>query len=105
MTFEIKRPNWVSDRLVAERGEYAGFQMYTREGNSAVAEMLLRVFDDAEELGRPRDLVIEDVRKGVARVTRRHPEVHDTEPRGTIYDVTDEFFEQQGWTAVTEDLF
>lgn len=104
MTFTIPRPAWVSDALVAERGVHAGFQMFTPEGNNAVAERLLLIFSDAEQRSRRRSFVIESVRQAMTEVAKQHREVYDTEPRGAIYDAVDAFFETQGWMP-PEGLF
>jgi hypothetical protein len=97
MTFTIPRPDWVSDDLVAERGEHAGFQMYTTEGNDAVAEMVITNLTAAEKSDLPRRVIIAMLKIGVAEVARVHPEVYDTEPRGAILDVLDKFLHEQGF--------
>jgi len=101
MTFTIPRPDWVSDRLVAERGEHAGFCMFTREGNDAVAEMLLTTFAAAEKVGLPRDVVITMVKIGVHEVARARPEIYDTEVRGAILDVLDAFLDSRGFALTS----
>jgi hypothetical protein len=100
MTFQIPRADWVSDRLITERGEYAQFQMYTREGNDAVAEMLNGIF--AREGLLPlayKTLLIE----GVERVRKVHPEIHDTEPEWAIVDAVNAFFATQGFAPIDRD--
>jgi len=107
MTFQIPRPEWVSDRLIEERGEHAGFQMFTREGNDAVAEMLTGIFNAAD--ARPhvgRDGIIDTVRTGISGVRRYHPEVHDTEPEHAITDALNAFLSERGFAQVNrEELF
>ena len=103
MTFTIPRPEWVSDSLIAERGEHAGFQMYSREGNDAVATMLLVVLPLAERLGAHRPAVIDALRNGIREVTKTHPEVWDTEPEWAIVDAVNAFFDTQGWVHISRD--
>jgi len=72
-----------------DRGPNARFQMYTREGNDAVAAMVQHALAEAERDGAHRSSIIDALRTGVREVAKVHPEVHDTEPRGEILDVLD----------------
>lgn len=101
-THVIRRPSWVSDRLVAERGENAGFQMYTREGNDACARMVLLIVDTIEKNSTPpRNIppLLKDLTTSLARV---HGEVYDTEPRGAILDALNEYLVPNGYAALDE---
>jgi hypothetical protein len=99
-TFTIPTPEWVSRTLLDERGTYAGFQMYSTEGNDAVGEMLTRVFAEAEHSKARRLDVINAVLRGVQDVARTHPEVHDTEPEHAIVDAVNAYFDREGWVHV-----
>jgi hypothetical protein len=103
MTFSIPRPDWVSDRLLGERGENAGFQMYSREGNDAVAAMVLDVAAKVEAAPMRRNQAVSLVQEGVLRVTKTHPEVHDTEPEWAIVDAINALFDTQGWVHIDRD--
>jgi len=104
--FQIPRPDWVSDRLIEDRGEFAQFQMFSREGNDAVGHMLLTIFEDAEQHDRSRDFVTGAVRQGVKTMTRYFSEVHDTEPEHAITDAVNAFLSERGFAVVNrEGLF
>ena len=100
MSFSIPRPDWVTDQSIGRRGEYAQFQMFTREANDAVATMVLAILSDAVRLGPPRTVVIEAIQQGVRNLTRRFPEIHDTEPEWAIVDAVNAFFATQGWVEI-----
>ena len=95
--FTIPRPDWVSDRLVAERGEFAGFQMFTREGNDSVGQTLTVILRDAERLHPSPKALNEALRGALRAVAKNHPEIHDTEPRGAILDVLDAWGSEHGY--------
>jgi hypothetical protein len=106
MPHSFPRPDWVSDRLVDERGEHAGFQMYTREGNNAVAEMVIAVIARAEQTRARRDEIRDLLREGVAEVAKVHPEVHDTEPEWAIVDAINLWLDGAGFVRIDrDDLF
>jgi len=106
MTFTIPRPEWVSDRLIADRGEHAGFQMFDREGNNAVGTLLLHVTGEADRLDAQRPAIIDALRNGVREVAVRFPEVHDTEPEHAITDALNAFLSERGFAQVNrEELF
>jgi RNA binding exosome subunit len=106
MTFTIPRPDWVSDRLIEERGPNAGFQMYTTEGNDAVAAMVSFAISQSETNRLHRDETIEVLKEGIKIVRKNHPEIHDTEPEGAVADAVNAFFATQGWVRVDrDDLF
>jgi hypothetical protein len=100
MTFTIPRADWVRDDLIKERGEYAGFQMFSRQGNDAVAAMLHPILNDAEKTGASRAVVIKAVQQGVHNLARQFPEIHDTEPEWAIVDAVNAFFATQGWVEI-----
>jgi hypothetical protein len=100
MTFTIPRADWVRTDLVAERGEYAGFQMFSREANDAVAAMLHAILNDVEKSGASRAVVIAAVQQGVRNLARKHPEIHETEPEWAIVDAVNAFFATQGWVEI-----
>jgi hypothetical protein len=103
MTFTIPRADWVSDNLAAERGEHAGFQMFTREGNDAVAALLHHVLRDADLLAARRGVAVAAIHQGVRNLAHRYPEIHDTEPEWAIVDAANLFFDEQGWTPMSRD--
>jgi hypothetical protein len=103
MTFTIPRADWVSDTLVAERGEYAGFQMFTREGNDAVAALLHHVLRDADRLAVRRSVAVAAIVQGLRTLSARFPEVYDTEPEWAIVDACQPFFAEQGWVQIGRD--
>ncbi len=103
MTFTIPRADWVSDTLVAERGEYAGFQMFTREGNDAVAALLHHVLRDADRLAVRRSVAVAAIVQGLRTLSARFPEVYDTEPEWAIVDACQPFFTEQGWVPIGRD--
>jgi len=104
MTFPIPRPDWVSDRLIEERGEFAQFQMFSRDGNDAVGHMLLTIFEDAEQHDRSRDFVTGAVRQGVKMLAAYFPEVHDTEPEHAITDALNAFLSEHGFAVVNREV-
>ncbi len=103
MSTDIPRPDWVSDALVEDRGENAGFQMYTREGNDAVAEMLRGVMKDGREKLMMRGAIIERLQQGVKQVRRVHPEIYDTEPEWAIVDAMNVWLAEMGFLAISRD--
>jgi hypothetical protein len=104
VTFTIPRPEWVSDDLIADRGENAGFQMYTTEGNDAVGRMVQGVIEAAENLpALTRADVIDLLRDGVQQVRQAHEEIYDTEPEWAIVDAINAFFDTQGWVHIDRD--
>jgi len=106
MTFQIPRPEWVSDTLVEDRGEHAGFQMFTRAGNDACAALVLGVAKVADNTLLMRGAIIERIQHGVADVAREHPEIHDTEPEWAITDALNAFLSERGFAQVNrEELF
>jgi hypothetical protein len=106
MTYDIPRPDWVTDQSITRRGEHAQFQMFSREGNDAVAAMLTAILSDAVRLGPPRDVVIKAVQQGVRNLTARFPEVHDTEPEWAIVDAVNHYLEVRELPRTSrEELF
>lgn len=101
--FTIPRPEWVSDDLVAERGPHAGFQMFTREGNDAVALMLTQVFGTITESRLLPSQAKELLYQGVKSLAQVHPEVHDTEPECAIVDAANAFFDSVGFKPISRD--
>lgn len=102
--FQMPQAVWMNDRLVAERGIHAGFQMYSREGNDAVGAMVQGVIAQAEadEL-RPvhiRILLIE----GVAQVAEKFPEIRDTEPEVAIVDTINAYFATVGFAPIGREV-
>jgi len=104
MTFTIPRPDWVSDRLIEERGPYAGFQMYTTTANTAVGKMIERVVASAEEHNVSRSQFLLMLEGEVNALRLHHPEVNDTEPEWAIVDAVNAFFDTQGWVHVDREV-
>ena len=84
-----------------ERGPNARFQMYSREGNDEVADMLRAVLASAE--GQPPKHIKEILRTAVAEVAAVHPEVHDTEPEWAIVDEMNAWLEPNGYAKIDRD--
>jgi hypothetical protein len=103
MTFTIPRPDWVSDSLIEERGQYAGFQMYTTEGNDAVAKMVQFVVSQSEENRLRRPEMIEVLKEGVRLVAKTHPEIHDTEPEWAIVDAINTYCDEAEFRHIDRD--
>ena len=103
MTFTIPRADWVSDDLAAERGEHAGFEMFSREANDAVAQMIIDVTTEAETKMLLRGAIIERLQQGVAEVRKTYPEVGDTEPEWRIVDVMNLWLDQNGFRNIGRD--
>jgi hypothetical protein len=104
MTHQIPRPDWVTDQSISRRGENAQFQMFTKTGNDAIAEMLMTNFKAAEEVGLPRDVLIVLVKNGVREIASVHPEVHDTEPEWAITDALNNFLTEHGFAVVSREV-
>jgi len=103
MTFQIPRPEWVSDALVEDRGEHAGFQMYSRAGNDAVATMVYTTLARQINERLTRAETISDLQDRVRTLAHAFPEVHDTEPEWAIVDAVNAYFDTQGWVHVGRD--
>lgn len=103
MTFTIPRADWVSDDLVADRGEHAGFQMFSKEGNDACANMVLSIAQDVSNLGLQREAALILLKDGVKQVRQAHAEIHDTEPEWAIVDAINAFFDTVGFTHIGRD--
>jgi hypothetical protein len=95
--YEIPRADWVTDELAAERGEHAGFQMYSREGNDACAAMVLGVIRSAEQSEPSPSALRLMVAGRVRELAGAHPEVHDTEPEWAIVDALNSWLEGRGY--------
>jgi hypothetical protein len=103
VTFTIPRPDWVSDELATERGPFAGFQMYTREGNNDVAKMVLFVVSQSEENRLRRHEMIDILKEGVRLTAKTHPEIHDTEPEWAIVDAINSYCDVAGFRHIDRD--
>ena len=101
--FRIPRPEWGGDDQTAERGEHYGFQMYTREGNNAVARMIHFLVGQSHERRLRRDELIEALKEGVADVAESHPEVHDTEPEWAIVGAVNHYCDLVGFVRISRD--
>ena len=101
MTFIIPRPDWVSDALVADRGPNAGFQMYTRAGNDAVAETVQGIINASIRVGARRDDFLTALHNGIREVAKTHPEVFDTEPHWAVVDAVNAYFDTEGWAHIS----
>lgn len=88
------------DRRVDERGPNHRFQMYTREGNDAVALMVAGVVETAQKYALSLPAIKTLLHNEVAKVEKVHPEIHDTEPRNEILDVMDKFLDEQGYARL-----
>ena len=105
MTFTIPRPEWLGEATVARRGENAGFQMYTREGNDAVAEMLYYVFEACEQAAVGSHGMVNLLKRKVRELARTHGEVHDTEPEWAIVDAVNAYCDTRRWAHISRDDF
>jgi hypothetical protein len=76
------------------------FEMFSPEGDAAVGELIAALTELAQSAS-PK-LVIEAAKEGMGRIQAKHPEVHDTEPRGHIADAISAAFAEQG--AVLEGV-
>jgi hypothetical protein len=103
MTFTIPRPDWVSDALIEERGQFAGFQMYTTEGNNAVGSVLTDILRDVERTGALPRVMKDAVKQAVRNISKTHPEVHDTEPEWAIVDAVNAFCDTVGFRHIDRD--
>lgn len=102
--FTIPRPDWVGDDLVAERGEHAGFQMYTTEGNDACAKVVLDLVTRVEAGNlTSRDYAVQWLKNGVSILAVTHPEVHDTEPEWAIVDAINSYCDVAGFRHIDRD--
>jgi hypothetical protein len=100
MTYVIPRPDWVGDALIERRGENAGFQMFSREGNDALAEVVLSVIEAARTNNLSRTLMLVALRQEIAGLSARFPEVYDTEPEWAVVNACTPFFDAQGWVPI-----
>ena len=88
----------------ADEDPHERFQMYTPEGNAAVAAMLQPILDAALALptrdqmdGMRRDQTVMALRNGLRKVAEVHPEIRDTATRETIMNAVDDVFDRLGW--------
>ena len=103
MTFTIPRPDWVSDDLVAERGEHAGFQMFSRQGNDACALIVTDIAAGLEQAPQRREDIIARLQHGVRNVRKVHPEIFDTEPEWALVDAMNALLDIHGITHIGRD--
>ena len=99
--FEALRSTQVPAEDPDDRGPNARFQMYSRTGNDAVADMMVAVMTNAE--GQPPKHVKKVLAEGVAEVAAVHPEVHDTEPEWAIVDEMNAWLEPNGYAKISRD--
>lgn len=85
-TYTLPVADWPSEETLAERGPNAGFQMYTRQGNDAVAMVVRTTIEAGAYCSLTRDQILHLLRDLLHRVGFVHPEWRDTEPRGEIRD-------------------
>jgi hypothetical protein len=83
-----------------DRGAHARFQMFSKEGNDAVADMLITVLACAEGGLLPPTAIKDTLREGVANVAIKFPEVHDTEPECEIVDEMNAWLVPNGYAAI-----
>lgn len=83
-TYEIPMAAWPSSELIEDRGPYAGFQMYSRQGNAAVAMVVRTVVEAAMYAPLTRGEALHLLHVSLEGVGNVHPEWQDTEPRGEI---------------------
>jgi hypothetical protein len=103
-TYTIPTPAWVSVETAEDRGPNAGFQMYTRQGNDAVAMVVRTTIEAAVYCSLTRDETLHLLRDLLNRVGFVHPEWHDSEPRGEIRDqISRGFVDVLGYVALSED--
>jgi hypothetical protein len=91
---------WGGDALTAERGENYGFQMFTRQGNDALAAAVLTTIQATEVLALSRDNSIAMLREQVEAVSKVHGETYDTEPRDTVLETMDAYFALVGYAPM-----
>jgi hypothetical protein len=108
-TFTIPRPDWVTSSQTEDRGPYAQFQMYSEDGNNAVAEMILVVIDTFESMTfeagiGARKAFLNLLQRAIKALASAFPEVHDTEPEWEIVDVVNAYLKSIDLRAeVTRD--
>lgn len=75
------------------------YDMYTEEGNEAVARALASITLMSKDHTKVWNRVtLEQVAKPVIEgVAKLHDELYDTEPRGLIADFLDNICEKNGW--------
>ena len=83
-TYVLPMADWPSEETLGERGEYAGFQMYSRQGNDAVAMVVRTVVEAAQYAPLTRGEALHLLHESLERVGNVHPEWQDTEPRAEI---------------------
>jgi hypothetical protein len=102
-TFTIAHPGWGGESNVAEHGENYGFQMYTRQGNDAVAVAVRTTVEATAYAHLTRDemlTLLRDLLNGVAKV---HREVRDTEPEVAIVEAVNDGLHQVGLVGIIRD--
>jgi hypothetical protein len=102
MTFTIPKPDWGQDNenLIAERGEWFHFEMFTKQGNDACVALIEALVTRVETDSVKRDEAVNWLKNGITILAMSHPEVHDTEPEWAIVDAVNAFFDTQGWVHI-----
>ena len=103
MSLNIPQPRWATEEFRAERGENGVFEMFTKEGNDAVAQLLQNLVQRAEEQRWMRDEIVTWLKNGLAILAMTHGEVHDTEPEWAIVDVLNPWLEERGFRGITRN--
>lgn len=107
-TYVIPVATWPSAETLAERGPDAGFQMYSRQGNDAVAMVVRTVIEGAQHAPLTRGEALYLLHESLDRLSHVHPEWQDTEPRGVITDeVSRGFVDVLGFAPLetSDDLY
>lgn len=75
------------------------YEMFTDEGNNAVARALAAISLQAQDHTKVwnRFTLEEAARPILEGVAKNHGEIYDTEPRGHIADFLDQLCEESGW--------
>lgn len=93
----------MTDIDIDDRGPHEQYQMYSREGNDAVAAMVAQVQAEALAHRMMRGGIVEALAKGMVEVRKAHPEIHDTEPEWEIVDVMNAFLAEHGFLPIGRD--
>lgn len=89
------------------RGPNAKFSMFSREGNDMLASAIDNAFNMVKDKPGPvyRKYLLESVKRHIALVAAKHPEVHDTEPQWAVVDAVNLRLAAMGMAPIgREDL-
>jgi hypothetical protein len=77
------------------------FDMYTPEGNQAVATMITGIIEEIRTGQLRRTELADRIQRGTAEMAKQYPEIYDTEPQGDIADTISGECEQQLWQPIS----